>query len=96
MHRRASSDVPSSITLDHGDLLVIGPAQLEYAHRTVFGLQGRRVNLMYRWVTHHTASCPRAGVVGCVLPSRVQGLAEPSSHSLGLPSRVPVVREWGK
>ena len=34
--RRASCDVPSSITLDHGDLMVMdGFAQLEYAHRTV-------------------------------------------------------------
>ena len=33
--RRASSDVPSSIRLDHGDLLVMdGLAQWEYAHRT--------------------------------------------------------------
>ena len=31
-------DVPSSITLDHGDLLVMdGLAQLEYAHRKVPG-----------------------------------------------------------
>ena len=47
---RASSDVPSSITLDHGDLLVMdGPAQLEYAHRTVSGLQGPRVYLTHHW-----------------------------------------------
>ena len=85
VHRRSSSDVPSSITLDHGDLLVMdGPAQLEYAHRMVSELQGPRVNLTYRWVTHHTASWPLAGVVGCVLPSCVQSLAEPSSHSLGV------------
>ena len=39
--RRAPGDVPSSITLDHGDLLVMdGSAQSEYAHRTVSGLQG--------------------------------------------------------
>ena len=44
--RRASRDVPSSITLDHGDLLVMdGLAQLEYAHRTVSGLQGPRLTL---------------------------------------------------
>ena len=85
MHRRASSDVPSSITLDHGDLLVTnGSAQLECAHRTVSGLQGPRVHLTCRWVTHHSASCPVAGVVGCVLPSCVQGSAEPSSRSLGV------------
>ena len=68
-------DVPSSITLDHGDVLVMdGSAQSEYAHRTVPGLQGPWVNLTYRWVTQHAASCPLAGVVGCVLPTCVQGL----------------------
>ena len=57
--RRASCDVPSSITLDHGHLLVMdGFAQLEYAHRTVSGLQGPRVNLTYRWVTQHNALRP--------------------------------------
>ena len=82
--RRASSDVPSSITLDHGNLLVMdGPAQSECAHRTVSGLQGPRVNLTYRWVTQHTASCPLAGVVGCALPTCVQGLVEPNSRWLG-------------
>ena len=46
MHRRASGDVPSPIQLDHGDLLVMDVlAQLEYAHRTVSGLQGP-------WVVH--------------------------------------------
>ena len=82
--RRVAGDVPSSITLDHGDFLVMdGSAQSEYAHRTVPGLQGPRVNLAYRWVTQHAASCPPAGVVGCVLPTCVQGLAEPGSRWLG-------------
>ena len=39
-------DVPSSITLDHGDFLVVdGLAQSEYEHCKASGLQGRRVNL---------------------------------------------------
>ena len=39
MRRRVPGDVPSSITLDHGDLLVMdGSAQSEYAHRTVLEL----------------------------------------------------------
>ena len=46
-------------------------------------LQGPRVNLTYRWVAQHTASCPPAGVVGCVLPTCAQGLVEPSSRWLG-------------
>ena len=84
VRRRVPGDVPSSIRLDHGDVLVMhGSAQSEYAHCTVSGLQGPRVNLTYRWVTQHTASCPLAGVVGCVLPSCVKGLAEPSSRWLG-------------
>ena len=79
--RRVSDSVTSSITLDHGDVLVMdGSAQSEYLHCTMPGLQGPRVNLTYRWVAQHTASCPLAGVVGCLLPSCVQGLAEPSSR----------------
>ena len=79
--RRVSDSVTSSITLNHGDVLVMdGSAQSEYLHCTMPGLQGPRVNLTYRWVAQHTASCPLAGVVGCLLPSCVQGLAEPSSR----------------
>ena len=87
VHRRVSGDVPSSIQLDHGDLLVMdGPAQLEYAHRTFSRLHRTRLNLPYRWVTRHTASCPLAGVVGCVLPTSAQGLVEPSSRWFGVSS----------
>ena len=79
--RGASSRIVRSALFDyvgHGDLLVMdGLTQSEYAHRTVPGLQGPRVNLTFRWVTQHIASCPLADVVGCVLPSCVQGLAEP-------------------
>ena len=79
--RRVSDGVISPVTLDHGDILVMdGSAQKEYLHRTMPGLQGPRVNLTYRWVAQHTASCPLAGVVGCLLPSCVQGLAEPGSR----------------
>ena len=61
--RRVPGDVPPSITLDHGDLVVMdGPAQSEYAHHTVSGLQGPRVNLTYRWVTQHAASRVPEGV----------------------------------
>ena len=48
------------------------------------GLQGPWVNLTFRWVAQHIASCPLAGAVGCVLPSCVQGLAEPGPRG-----------EWG-
>ena len=81
--RRVSDSVTSSDTLNHGDVLVMdGSAQSEYLHCTMPGLQGPRVNLTYRWVAQHTASCPLAGVVGCLLPSCVQGLAKPGSRFL--------------
>ena len=84
VRRRASGKVPSSIRLDHGDVLVMdGLAQSEYEHCTASGLHGPRVNLTYRWVAQHTASCPLAGVVGCVLPTCAQGLVVPSFRSLG-------------
>ena len=64
------NDVSSSITLNHGDILVMdGLAQSECEQCTEFGLQCPRVNLTYRWVAQHTASCPLAGVVSCVLPT---------------------------
>ena len=78
VRRRGQGKVPSLITLDHGDLLVMdGLTQSEYVHCTASGLQGPRVKLTFRWVAQHIASCPLAGAVGCVLPSCVQGLAEP-------------------
>ena len=50
--------VPSLITLDHGDLLVMdGLTQSEYVHCTASGLQGPRVNLTFRLVAQHIASC---------------------------------------
>ena len=84
VRRRGQGKVPSLITLDHGDLLVMdGLTQSEYVHCTASGLHGPRVNLTYRWVAQHAASCPLAGVMGCVLPSCAQGLVEPSSSWLG-------------
>ena len=70
MRRRAPGEVPSAIRLDHGDVLDMdGLAQSECERCTASGLHGPRVDLTYRWVAQHTASCPRAGVVGCVLPT---------------------------
>ena len=56
---------------------------MEYEHCTASGLQGPRVNLTCRWIAQHTASCPLAGVVGCVPPTCAQGSVEPSSRWLG-------------
>ena len=67
--RRVSGDVPSLITLDHGDLLVMdGPAQLEYAP----GLQGPRVDLTYGWVTGHCvlSTCRRGGLCSPLVCAR--------------------------
>ena len=83
VRRRMQGEVPSLITLDHGDLLVMdGLTQSEFVHCTASGLQGPRVNLTFRWVAQHIASCPLAGVVGCLLPTCVQGLVEPGSRWL--------------
>ena len=84
MRRRMSRNFLFSIRLDHGDVLVMdGLAQSEYEHCTASELQGPRGNLTYRLVAQHTASCPLAGVVGCVLPTCAQGLVVPSSRWLG-------------
>ena len=49
VRRRAPGKVPSSIRLDHGDILAMdGLAQSEYEHCTASGLQGPRGNLTYR------------------------------------------------
>ena len=85
--RRASSDVHSSITLDHGDLLVMdGSAQSKCAHRTVPGLHGPRVNLTYRWVAPH-----------CVLStSKRSGLCSPNMCAMFSRAQVPVGLVKGK
>ena len=64
VRRRAPGEVPSSLRVDHGDVL-----EPEYEHCRASGLQGPRVNLTYRWVTQHAASCPPAGVVGLCSPN---------------------------
>ena len=84
VRRRAPRGVSSSTRLDHGDDLVLdGLALSEYEHCTASELQGPRVNLTYRWVAQHSASCPLAGVVGCLLPTCVQGFVEQGSRWLG-------------
>ena len=60
-----------------------GLTQYEYVHSTASELLGPRVNLTFRWISQHIKSCPLAGVVGCVLPSCVQGLAEPGPRGDG-------------
>ena len=64
----------NSCRLHHGDLLVVdGRCQDEYLHCTGPGLADKRMNITYRWVRHHTFSCPlAAGVLGS-LPAYAQG-----------------------
>ena len=60
--------------LGHGDVLVMdGQCQDEFLHRTDPGLEQEPINVAFRWIRQHTASCPlRTGVVRC-LPTCAQG-----------------------
>ena len=70
--RRGRRNAPSSIRLDHGDLLVMdGLAQSEYEHSTSSELQGLRVNLTGGYhSTPRPAKCCGPGLV--VLCHRVR------------------------
>ena len=61
--------------LGHGDILVMdGQCQDEFLHRTSPGREQDRINITFRWVKQHVASCPlfKAGVAYC-LPTCAQG-----------------------
>ena len=84
--RRGQGNVPSLITLDHGDVLVMdGLTQSESVHCTASGLQGPRVNLTLRWVcaAHCVLSTRRRSGL-CPPFVCAQGLAEPGPRG-----------EWG-
>ena len=64
-----------SCWLDHGDLLVMdGQCQDEFLHCTDPGLEQERINVTFRWIKQHVASCSflRTGVA-CCLPMCAQG-----------------------
>ena len=66
-----------SCSLEHGDLLVMdGQCQDEFLHCTDSGLEQERINVPFRWIKQHVASCRhlRTGVV-CCLPACAQGLS---------------------
>ena len=69
----------SSCWLDHGDLLVMdGHCQDEFLHCTNPGSEQERIDITFRWIRQHVASCPlkkRTGVACCV-PTCAQGLVE--------------------
>ena len=73
-----SSNEDSSCLLDHGDILVMdGQCQDEFLHRTDPGREQDRINITFRWVKQHVASCPlfKAGVA-CCLPTCAQGSSD--------------------
>ena len=64
-----------SCWLGHGDLLVMdGQCQDEFLHRTDPGREQERINVTFRWIKQHVATCPflRTGVASC-LPTCAQG-----------------------
>ena len=64
-----------SCRLDHGDLLVMdGQCQEKFLHCTDPGLEQERINVTFRWIKQHVASCPflRTGMA-CCLPTCAQG-----------------------
>ena len=81
----------NSCRLHHGDLLVTdGRCQDEYLHCTGPGLADKRMNITYRWIRHHTFSCPlAAGVLGS-LPACAQGssVVGPCSADSSVPELV--------
>ena len=52
------SDEGNSCWLGHGDVLVMdGQCQDEFLHRTYPGSDQERINVTFRWVKQHVASC---------------------------------------
>ena len=90
VRRRASGNVPSSIRLDHGDILVMdGLAQSEYEHCTASELQGPRVNLTNRWVAQRPTHC-------VLSTSRRSGLCAPNVCARFGRAKFPLVGRRGK
>ena len=83
-----SSNEDSSCRLDHGDILVMdGQCQDEFLHRTSPGREQDRINITFRWVKQHVASCPLFGRVrGQYLMIR--------THSWLLPGSLLVMFVW--
>ena len=71
--------------LDHGDLLVMdGQCQDEFLHCTDPGLEQERINVTFRWIKQHVASCSflRTGVA-CCLPACAQGSSVSVTEMVG-------------
>ena len=66
-----------SCWLGHGDILVMdGQCQDEFLHPTDPGSDQERINITFRWVKQHVASCSflRTGVT-CCLPTCARGFS---------------------
>ena len=67
----------NSCYLGHGDILVMdGQCQDEFLHCTDPGLEQERINVTFRWIKQHVASCSflRTGVA-CCLPTCARGFS---------------------
>ena len=70
--------------LGPGDILVLdGQGQDEFLHCADPGLDQERINVTFRWIRQHTASCPlRTGAV-CCLPTCAQGSSAAVTRIVG-------------
>ena len=74
-----------SCCVGHGDILVMDvQCQDEFLHCTDPGLKQERINVSFRWIKRHTASCAlRTGAV-CWLPTCVQGSSAAVTGGVGV------------
>ena len=65
----------STCCLDHGDILDMdGQCQDEFLHCTDPGLEQERIEVTFRWIKQHVASCPFLETgVACCLPTCALG-----------------------
>ena len=71
--------------LDHGDILVMdGQCQDKFLHCTDPGLKRERMNVTFRWIKQHVASCSflKEGLA-CCLPTCAQVLSVPGMGNFG-------------
>ena len=74
-----------SCWLGHGDILVMeGQCQDEFRHCTDPGSDQERINITFRWVKQHVASCSflRTGVA-CCLPTCARGFSFSGTEVVG-------------
>ena len=75
-----------SCWLGHGDILVMdGQCQDEFRHCTDLGSDQERINITFRWVKQHVASCSflRTGVT-CCLPTCARGFSFSDTEIVGI------------